>query len=218
MKEVIVAPSLLGANLLDIENEVKLLNSTKAEWLHLDVMDGSFVENISFGMDIIKRIKPLTDLKFDIHLMVINPFNQVVKAVDSGADFITIHIEAIDDNIFKQCYEYLNDKKIGFGLAVNPDTEIKQIEKYLDKINLVLVMSVFPGKGGQTFISNSLTKVTMLVELKNTLGLEYKISIDGGINDDNFQSAKDSGVDVLVSGSYLFSGDIDNKIDNFING
>ena len=197
MNDYILAPSLLSADFSNLANAIKMIEDRNAKFVHIDVMDGSFVPQISYGQPVVKSLRPLTNLVFDVHLMIDHPENHIQSFADSGADYITFHVESIDQ-IHK-----LNKKA---GLSIKPKTDVSLIEKYLDKLDLVLVMTVEPGFGGQKLIPECVKKVYELVELRAKQNLNFLISVDGGVNENTIQSVIDSKADVIVSGSAFFSG------------
>ena len=204
MNDYILAPSLLSADFSNLANAIKMIEDRNAKFVHIDVMDGSFVPQISYGQPVVKSLRPLTNLVFDVHLMIDHPENHIQSFADSGADYITFHVESTDkiDSIIDQIHK-LNKKA---GLSIKPKTDISFIEKYLDKLDLVLVMTVEPGFGGQKLIPECVKKVYELVELRAKQNLNFLISVDGGVNENTIQSVIDSKADVIVSGSAFFSG------------
>lgn len=204
MNDYILAPSLLSADFSNLANAIKMIEDRNAKFVHIDVMDGSFVPQISYGQPVVKSLRPLTNLVFDVHLMIDHPENHIQSFADSGADYITFHVESTDkiDSIIDQIHK-LNKKA---GLSIKPKTDVSLIEKYLDKLDLVLVMTVEPGFGGQKLIPECVKKVYELVELRAKQNLNFLISVDGGVNENTIQSVIDSKVDVIVSGSAFFSG------------
>lgn len=204
MNDYILAPSLLSADFSNLANAIKMIEDRNAKFVHIDVMDGSFVPQISYGQPVVKSLRPLTNLVFDVHLMIEHPENHIQSFADSGADYITFHVESTDkiDSIIDQIHK-LNKKA---GLSIKPKTDVSLIEKYLDKLDLVLVMTVEPGFGGQKLIPECVKKVYELVELRAKQNLNFLISVDGGVNENTIQSVIDSKADVIVSGSAFFSG------------
>lgn len=204
MKNYILAPSLLSADFSNLGNAIKLIEEKKAGFVHIDVMDGMFVPQISYGQPVVKSLRPLTDLVFDVHLMIEHPENHIKSFAESGADYITFHYEASENPNAVIDLIHSFDKKA--GISVKPKTPVSAIEKYLADVELVLVMTVEPGFGGQKIISECVDKVKELVELRKKLNLDFKISVDGGVNENTIQSVIDAGSDVIVSGSAFFSG------------
>lgn len=206
-KIIRVAPSLLAADFLHLEKEMKRIISSKANWLHLDIMDGSFVNNISYGTPILQAIKDYQIFK-DVHLMIQNPDKYIKTFVDLNADLITFHYEAIKNkrNINK-LINTIHEYGLACGISIKPNTPVSVLLPYLKKIDVVLVMSVEPGFGGQKFEDNSLDKIKELRNIIDENDYICLIEVDGGINDKTAKLVKDAGVDVIVSGSYLFKSD-----------
>ena len=204
----IISPSLLAADFTNLAIDLERLNNTNCEWLHLDVMDGNFVPNISFGYQLIDQIKSKSNKFFDVHLMMTNPQNYLEEFINAGADLITFHIE-IDYDISKLIFD-IKQKGLKVGLAINPDTNVESLMPYLQDLDLVLPMSVNPGFGGQTFIEDTVEKIEWLKDYRMNNNLKYWIEVDGGINDKTIDKVVNA--DVIVSGSYLFNGDMQSKI------
>lgn len=204
MNNYILAPSLLSADFSNLGNAIKMIEEKKGGFVHIDVMDGSFVPQISYGQPVVKSIRPLTSLTFDVHLMIDHPEKHIKSFVESGADYITFHCENTEDidAVIDSIHSY--GKKA--GLAIKPKTPVNAIEKYFDKLDLVLVMTVEPGFGGQKIIPECVNKVNELVDLRKKHDFKYLISVDGGVNENTIQSVIDAGSDVIVSGSAFFSG------------
>ena len=198
-----IAPSILAANLLKIEQEVLNVVEAGADYLHVDIMDGHYVPNITFGSNIIKSIRPISNITLDVHLMI-SPVKQYVESfVKAGADIISFHPET--DSNPEKIIEEIKSLGCRCGIAVHPKIEIKVIEKYIPLIDLIIVMTVVPGFGGQNFMKNQLTKISKLNELRVKEGLEFEIEIDGGINNKTSRLCIDKGADVLVAGSYIYN-------------
>ncbi|GHU52014.1 ribulose-phosphate 3-epimerase [Clostridia bacterium] len=203
---MIISASILNSDLCNIEETVKLLEENKIKALHFDVMDGSFVDNISFGIPVLESIRRITDMFIDVHLMINNPKKHIEKFVNAGADLITFHLEAVDspeeaEEIIEKIHSY--DKKA--GVAINPSTDAFNILRFSDIADLLLVMSVEPGLGGQKFMEESLPKLGLIKSFCNLMGYSVDIQVDGGINDKTAELAIDAGANNLVSGSYLIN-------------
>lgn len=212
-----LAPSLLSANFYNLEKNLNILKEEKIKYLHLDVMDGMFVSNISLGVPVIESIKKNTkdDFILDTHLMVERPERYINNFKNAGADILTIHQEATLD--FVETLSIIKDQGMKAGISVNPETDIKKIDECLGIADLVLVMSVHPGFGGQKFIEDTLEKVTYLKKMREENGYKYLIEIDGGINIENVEKVCKAGVDIVVAGSAVFKNDIKKNIIDFNN-
>jgi len=198
-----IAPSILAANLLKIEQEVLNVVEAGADYLHIDIMDGHYVPNITFGYNFVKSIRLISNITLDVHLMI-SPVKQYVDTfVNAGADIISFHPEA--DSNPEKIIEKIKSLDCKCGIAVHPKIEIKDIEKYISLIDVIIVMTVVPGFGGQNFMENQLTKISKLNELRVKEGLEFEIEIDGGINNKTSRLCIDKGADVLVAGSYIYN-------------
>jgi len=213
MKKIQISPSILSADFSQLGNEIKRLEEGGADMIHVDVMDGHFVPNLTIGPPVIKTLRKYTSLPFDVHLMI-DPVHKYIKDYsDAGADIITFHPEATENisetiNLIKSL-----NKKV--GISLNPNTEIKAAEDHLDKVYLILIMSVYPGFGGQKFISDVVQKIKDLDQIRNERKLNFKIEIDGGINFETSKVAIEAGVDILVSGTTVFkenNGDLKKNI------
>ena len=204
MNNYILAPSLLSADFSDLKSAVKMIEAKKAQFIHIDVMDGSFVPEISYGQPVVRSLRPLTELVFDVHLMVEHPECQIESFASSGADYITFHYEASSDCVSVIDKIHAINKKA--GISIKPATSVDKIENYLSKVDLVLVMTVEPGYGGQKIIPECVEKVKQLVLLREKQNFNFKISVDGGVNENTIQSVIDAGTDVIVSGSAFFAG------------
>ena len=213
MKKIQISPSILSADFSQLGNEIKRLEEGGADMIHVDVMDGHFVPNLTIGPPVIKALRKQCSIKFDVHLMI-SPVHKYIEAyADAGADIITIHPEAtknLEESISK--IKSLSKK---VGVSLNPESKLDLITNYLEKIDLVLIMSVNPGFGGQKFMPEVLDKVKQLKEIKSKKNINFDIEIDGGINFDNCQSAIEAGANILVSGTTIFksnNGDIKKNI------
>lgn len=200
-----IAPSLLAANFTNLDSELNKLKDANIKYLHYDVMDGHFVPNISFGMPVLKSIAHTTKLFNDVHIMIDDPLTYGPQFVKAGADLVTFHYEAIKEEQVEKVINIIKDCGAKVGLSIKPKTSVDKIIKYLDKIDLVLVMSVEPGFGGQSFIENSLDKIKELRKYIDENKLNVLIEVDGGINEETASKSRLAGVDVLVAGSYLFN-------------
>lgn len=209
MNELIIAPSMLSLHFDDATHDLDELVKSAAKWLHFDVMDGHFVPNITFGADVLKGFKKRTKLFMDVHLMITNPAQFIPEFVKNGADMITFHYEAIND--IEQCIQILSqirDLNCQCGLVLKPATDVKVLKRALPYVDMILIMSVEPGFGGQAFQPSSLDKIVYLNEQRKKHHFNYRIEIDGGINNETAKLAIAAGCDTLVAGSYIFKQDI----------
>ena len=214
MKKIQISPSILAGDFSNLGNEIKRLEKGGADLIHVDVMDGHFVPNLTIGPPVIKSLRKYTKLPFDVHLMI-SPVHKYIKNFsDAGSDIITIHPEATEN--IKESIDLIKSLGKKVGLSLNPDTPIDAIKKYLIEINLVLVMTVYPGFGGQKFISKILDKIKNLKKIKDEKNLNFDIEVDGGINFENNSLVINAGANILVSGTTIFkdnNGDIKKNIE-----
>lgn len=200
--ETAIAPSLLAADFSRIAEEVRSIEKTGVEFLHLDVMDGHFVPALTFGPILVAAIRGVTSLPLDSHLMVSNPDRHIAAFVDAGSDIVVVHAEASSD--IPRDLRDIRSRGVKSGLAINPDNRTEKIESYLEDVDMLLVMSVFPGKGGQSFMESALPNVERAAEVRERKGLDFAIQIDGGINPETAVLARNAGAEILVAGTAIF--------------
>ena len=203
MRKIKIAPSMLSADFAKFGEEVVLTTKSGADLLHLDVMDGSFVKNISFGPKFIKEARPYSNAIFDAHLMIVNPWNYIERFADAGADIITVHYEACKERL-KDTLKAIKSLGVKCGAVINPDTEVSAIKDVIEECDMLLLMSVFPGFGGQKFIPEVLPKIEEAARLIESTGKDIDLEIDGGITLENVKAVKDAGANVIVAGSTVF--------------
>lgn len=201
----IIAPSILASDFANLQKEAEMLDKSSADWFHIDVMDGVFVPNISFGMPIIKAIRKFSKKPFDVHLMIVNPDNYISDFKTAGADILTVHYEACTH--LHRTLQAIKKEGMKAGVAINPHTNVNVLEDTINDIDIVLVMSVNPGFGGQSFIENTYEKVKQLKQLITNKGATTLIEIDGGVTNANAKKLLDCGADALVAGSFVFSSE-----------
>lgn len=202
----ILSPSILAADFKNLGQQIKEADKAGAQYLHIDVMDGVFVPSISFGMPVIESIRSATDRTFDVHLMIVDPIRYVEEFVKLGADIITFHLEAVEDP--KAVIDRIHGYGKKAGLAIKPGTDADTVIPYLGSADMILVMTVEPGFGGQKLIPMTLEKVRRIRGLINERGFDTDIQVDGGINIDNLKEVLDAGANVIVAGSAIFKGDV----------
>lgn len=205
MKEVLIAPSILSADFSKLGDEIRLVENLGADYLHFDVMDGHFVPNISFGVPVLESISRIHDMVNDVHIMISEPKEYIKKFAAAGADIITFHYEACaDDEEVREVIDLIHSYGVKAGLSIKPKTPVEVLDPFLKDLDLVLIMSVEPGFGGQSFIPDALTKISYLRYLIDSQDYDCLIEVDGGINEKTGHMCAEAGVDILVAGSYLF--------------
>ena len=198
----LLAPSILSADLSNLAQQIRLVEMSGADWIHCDIMDGHFVPNISFGTLAYENLKGKLDMIFDVHLMITNPLYYAPIFIKKGADILTFHLEVEQDK--DEIIKVIKENGAKAGISIKPKTNVEELVPYLDKIDLVLVMSVEPGFGGQKFMENSLPKIKFLDDYRKKHKLNYLIEVDGGINEKTAKLCKDNGCDIAVCGTYVF--------------
>ena len=210
MKSYKIAPSILSADYANFESELKKLEATGAEYVHIDIMDGHFVPNISFGAGVVASMRPHSRLVFDCHLMVSNPEHHIEDFARAGADIISIHAEATPH--IHGALQKIRAAGVKASVVINPGTPVEAVKNVLNLVDQVLVMTVNPGFGGQAFLPETMDKVRELVVLREVNQLDVDIEVDGGIDDETIGIAKEAGANVFVAGSYVFKGDVAHQV------
>ena len=210
MKSYKIAPSILSADYANFESELKKLEATGAEYVHIDIMDGHFVPNISFGAGVVASMRPHSKLVFDCHLMVSNPEHHIEDFARAGADIISIHAEATPH--IHGALQKIRAAGVKASVVINPGTPVEAVKNVLNLVDQVLVMTVNPGFGGQAFLPETMDKVRELVILREVNQLDFDIEVDGGIDDETIGIAKEAGANVFVAGSYVFKGDVAHQV------
>ena len=209
-----LSPSILSADFSKLGEQINLLDEAGAQYVHIDVMDGMFVPSISFGLPVIKSIRSCTDRIFDVHLMIEEPARYINEFAEAGADIITVHAEACKH--LDRTVEMIKEKGLIAGVALNPSTPLSAIEYVLPKVDMVLIMTVNPGFGGQQFIPYTLQKIKDLKDMLKKTGNKADIEVDGGIKTDNVRQVLEAGANIIVAGSAVFSGDIGKNVNDFL--
>ena len=209
-----LSPSILSADFSKLGEQINLLDEAGAQYVHIDVMDGMFVPSISFGLPVIKSIRSCTDRIFDVHLMIEEPARYINEFAEAGADIITVHAEACKH--LDRTVEMIKEKELIAGVALNPSTPLSAIEYVLPKVDMVLIMTVNPGFGGQQFIPYTLQKIKDLKDMLKKTGNKADIEVDGGIKTDNVRQVLEAGANIIVAGSAVFSGDIGKNVNEFL--
>ena len=206
MGSQLIAPSILSADFSDLKTDIQMVNESEADWFHVDIMDGVFVPNISFGMPVLKSINQYATKLLDVHLMIVSPEKYIEKFAELGSDILTIHYEVSKDTL-SESLKSIKNNGMKAGIAINPDTDINLLDRYIQEIDLVCLMGVFPGFSGQAFIEATYERCKAVKEIINKHKSSTLIEVDGGVTLDNAKKLIECGADVLVSGSHVFKAD-----------
>lgn len=206
---MIISPSLLSADFTNLTEQLKEVEESQATWIHFDVMDGHFVKNLTFGPDILNAVKRCSNLFRDVHLMITDPAEFIDPFIQAGAELITFHLDAVNDtDKAKKIISELHRKGVKAGITLRPSVPLEHFLPFLDQVDLVLVMSVEPGFGGQSFMPDALDRIRWLKQQRETMNVHYLIEVDGGVNQETGKQCLEAGADVLVAGSYVFKHNI----------
>ena len=208
-----LSPSILSADFANLGTDVKRIAEAGCDWIHIDVMDGIFVPNISFGMPVIKAIRSCTDKFFDVHLMIKEPIRYIKEFKNAGAEMLTVHVEACEN--VKETIEAIHAEGMKAGLACNPETDVNEVLPYIEEVEMVLIMTVHPGFGGQSYIEECTEKIKIVRDLANEKGLNLLVQVDGGVTIDNVSVPIKAGADVIVAGSAVYKGNIEANVKAF---
>lgn len=208
-----LSPSILSADFANLGADVKRIDEAGCDWIHIDVMDGIFVPNISFGMPVVKAIRSYTDKFFDVHLMIKEPIRYIKEFKNAGAEMLTVHVEACEN--VKETIDAIHAEGMKAGLACNPETDVKDVIPYIEDVEMILIMTVHPGFGGQSYIDDCTEKVKIVRDLANQKNLDLLIQVDGGVTIDNVSTPIEAGADVIVAGSAVYKGDVEANVKAF---